>query len=189
MYRGLLTFPMPRSHWDDDYWDDDEFPTMRSSRSSGVVVAAVFTFLMAGFNALSASCLLLCGLVFAFLDQANQQQGGFLPADFVRHSAIITVFFGIVSLAILILQICVGIALLRTRRWARLTSFYLAAYSLAICGLMTYLIHNTLTSGHPDDEERAITLATQFVIFAIHLGYALTVFVLLLPRHVARQFR
>src|SRR4249920_2245700 len=100
---------MPSRDWDDSWYDDDEFPPMRQKRGrGGVVTVAVITFIMCGFNALSATCLLPCGIIMSFLGPGKDGQVP-LPAELLQHAPLLMVAFGIASAVAFVTQIVAGI--------------------------------------------------------------------------------
>lgn len=169
-------------NWDDSWYDDDEFPPLRQRQGRGAVITvAVITFVMSAVNALSAACMLLCGLVFAAFDRAGN--GQFLPGDLLQHAPLIMLATGVASLTCFIMQIVVGIGLLNSKSWARTLSLYLAGYSTLLC---LPLVFSLWTGFKNDNEGQAILW---FVGLVAHAGYAATVFVVLLNSRVASSFR
>ena len=180
---------MPANDWDDSWYDDEEFPPLRAKRGRGGVVAvAVITFIMCGFNALCATCLLFCGVMFAAVGNHGNNNGNFLPGDLMQHTAVILLGIGLASAVAFVLQIIVGIGLINNKRWSRTVSFYLAGYSTLMAFFMVYLIAITFTGGVGGDE--AIGQAFFWITGLIfHGGYAATVFLVMLNSRVAASLR
>lgn len=180
---------MPSRDWDDSWYDDDEFPPVRSNRGRGWIVAvAIVTFLMAALNALCASCLLLCGFVFAAINQANQNNM-MLPGDLVQHAAVLLLGFGLTSGISFVLQIAAGIGLLNGRRWSRTLSFYLAGYSVLLSAFLGYLVTAVLANPMVDPDERVGQILLWGIGLICHAGYSLLVFLALLNGRIASSLR
>ena len=58
-----------------------------------LLTVAVFTFIMCGFNGLSATCLLPCGVLMSFVGPGHN--GPPLPANLLEHTPLIMLAFGI----------------------------------------------------------------------------------------------
>lgn len=178
---------MPSRDWDDSWYDDDEFPPMRQKRGrGGVVTVAVITFIMCGFNGLSATCLLPCGVFISFVGPGNN--GVLLPADLLQSAWLLFLAFGIASAVAFVTQIVVGIGLINGRRWARTMSFYLAGYSALTAGFLAYLTAGTFSNDVGNDEAMAQAMLC-IIGLVFHGGYAAIVFLILLNRRVAASLR
>src|SRR5438552_4166596 len=172
---------MPSRDWEDSWYDDDEFPPLRQNRGrGGVVTVGVITFIMCGFNALSATCLLPCGALMSFVGPGNN--GVFLPADLLQHAALLLLAFGIASAVAFVTQIIAGIGLFHNRRWARTLSFYLAFYSTLTAFFLVYLTAITLANDVGNPEEQMMQAISWIFGLVFHGGYAATVFLVLLNR-------
>ena len=181
---------MSSRDWDDSWYDDDEFPPLRSERGrGGIVAAAVVTFVMCAFNALCASCLLFCGFAFALVEQGNRNNGNFLPADLVQHTALLLLGIGITSAIAFVLQIMAGIGLINSRRWSRTLSFYLAGYSILISILLLFLVAKAVFNDMVGDDDRIGQTVLWSTGLFFHLGYAAVIFLTLLGRRAASSFR
>jgi hypothetical protein len=178
---------MPSRDWDDSWYDDDEFPPLRQKRDrGGIVTVAVLSFIMCGFNGLSALCMLPCGVLMSFVGPGN---GPPLPGNLLQHGPLLMLGFGIASALSFVMQIVAGIGLLNSRRWARTVSFYLAGYSLVTAGILTYLTLAALSSDVINPEESTVQATICIVGLVFHGGYALVVFLMLLNRRVVASLR
>jgi uncharacterized membrane protein YozB (DUF420 family) len=179
---------MPSRDWDDSWYDDDEFPPVRKDRGrSAVVTVAVITFIMCGFNALSATCLLPCGLFIGFF--AGHGGGPPLPADLLQHAPLLMVAFGTASAISFVMQIIAGIGLVNNRRWARSISFYLAAYSTLTAFFLLYLTVDIFSSQAGNQGDVIFQAMMSIFGLVFHTGYSLIVFVVLLNGRVAATLR
>jgi hypothetical protein len=179
---------MPSRDWDDSWYDDDEFPPMRQKRErGGIVTVAVLSFIMCGFNGLSALCLLPCGVLMSFLGPGNNAPP--LPGNLLQHGPLLMLGFGIMSGLAFVMQIVAGIGLLNSRRWARTMSFYLAGYSLLTAGILAYLTVAALASDVVNPDESMAQAMLGIIGLVFHGGYALVVFLVLLNRRAVASLR
>ena len=147
---------------------------------------AVLTFIMSGFNALCATCLLFCGVISANIGPGNN--GQFLPGDLVQHAPLLMLGVGLASGVAFVLQIVVGIGLVNNRRWSRTVSFYLAGYSSLMSFFLIYLIAATI--GGAGMGEDAIGLAFFWIVgLVFHGSYAIAVYAVMLNSSVAASLR
>ncbi len=180
---------MPRD-WDEDAWyDDNDFPPVRSERGRGGVVAtAVVTFVMCGFNALSSTCLFFCGFMSAAMGgNPNKNNGVFLPGNLLEHTAIILLALGIASAVSFVAQIIAGIGLINNKRWARTLSFYLGGYSFLMSLFLIYLVVTAFAGPAVGDDAFGTAIWIMGLVF--HGGYAGTVFIVLNNSRVAASLR
>jgi hypothetical protein len=174
---------MPRD-WDDSWYDDDEFPPVRKNRGrAGIVGAAVMSFVMCGFNALSAMGQLCCGVMLSLVGPDNG--GPVMPADLINYPFLL-IFTGVGSVVSFVMQIVAGIGLINARRWARTTSFYLAGYSTLISLFLAYLAVTSFTHGNDEVFGQGVLWTIGFLF---HTGYALTIFLVLSGDRVAASLR
>jgi hypothetical protein len=180
---------MPSHDWDDSWYDDDEFPPLRKRRGrGGVVFVAVSTFIMCAFNALSASCLLLCGIATSFMGAGNAGDVP-LPADLLQHAPLLLLGFGTASAVSFVTQIVAGIGLVNGRSWSRTASFYLAGYSTVTAIFLVYLTAKALTNDFGNPDENMAQAISWIIGLTFHGGYALTVFLVLSIPRVAASLR
>ncbi|HEX3316294.1 MAG TPA: hypothetical protein VHR72_15455 [Gemmataceae bacterium] len=179
---------MPRGEWDDNTWyDDGDFPpASKNEGRSGMVAAAVFSFLMSAVNAISASCFLFCSGFWALV--AVQNQGVIpLPADMLQLYMGFCFVVGAISGISFFVQLFAGISLLRGRRWARTATFWLAGYSVLLAAGLIALVVGIFVNGG-NEESQPFSIAWM-VLALLHGTYAIVEFSLLLQPTVARRYR
>jgi hypothetical protein len=182
---------MPRSEWDDNTWyDDGEFPPVsRDEGRSGMIAAAVFSFLMCALNACFAAGFGLCFGCCLFVNAQNQGAANFFPADMVQFYMVFFLTVGTISGLCFFLQLFAGIGLLRGRRWARTTTLWLSGYSillaLGLVGITVYTFVNG-AAGNQEAEQWAVMIIGTAIVHGV---YALIELCLLLQPSVARRYR
>jgi hypothetical protein len=180
---------MPRSEWDDNSWyDEGDFPpASKNAGRSGMVAAAIFSFLMCAFSAVSAACFGF-GFGFCALVNANNQGLNFLPADLVQFYVWFFFAVGALSGISFFLQLFAGISLSRGRRWSRTVTLYLAGFSMLVTvGLVAAVIYAYLQNG--DAEEMGPWAVMMIGAAIVHGTYAIVELSLLLQPTIARRYR
>lgn len=180
---------MSRGEWNDESWyDDGEFPpASRQEGRSGMVAAAVFSFVIAGFNALGASGFMCCFCFFALISIENQNQG-VIPAEWLAVRMWYYLANGLSCTMLFFLQLTAGFGLPRGRPWSRTMTNWLAGYSLLVAAIIVAMsVYAMWLNGDDDSTQQWVaTMIGQAVLYA---GYAIVELSLLMQASVARRFR
>lgn len=172
--------------WDDSWYDDDEeFPVPRKGKRTGIIVAVVVTFVVAGFNALTSPCLLLCGSLFALVDN----NAPFGPAGLVEHQAFILLALGMGNAASFLAQLFAGIGLLNGRPWARILSLIVAGYATLVSGFLIWTVVSGINQGALQDDSRIPELVFALIAIVVQLGYAAVIFLVMFNRRATATLR
>lgn len=170
--------PRRRRRFEDEY--DDDYAYERPPQRSGWVIAVAVLNLVLG-SILTLAGLFTCFIGFIILatvDRRGDREGSI--------AAIIISFLGLLLGAGYVLG---GFGLLNRRNWGRIITLILAAFNFLACAAGILGIVGVIAERGGRPENKIVGLIFLFFGVLLNLGYGLFVYMTLLRRSIAEEFR